>query len=453
MLLLFASALTEGGDKVGQQVRRSAYFWLGMYSLGIVLPLLVVVLSDVPARGGFIQDFAMALGLVGLAMLVMQFFLTARLRRITAPFGIDVIYYFHRYLAWVLCIVVLLHPLLLQWQPGLAWRSLGRDAVLQTGLASLVLLALLMTTSVWRKRIGMAYQQWRRLHLAASVLALALAFVHVWLVGYYKAQALLFSILLAMALAVLVLVLYVHVLRPLRLLRRPWRVSEVRAEQGSCWTLVLEPIGHAGLQFMPGQFAWLSLGHSPLSLQEHPFSLAAAESRNGTAVFTVKELGDFTGQIGATRVGSRAWVDGPYGVFSCDRYPRAPGYVFFGGGIGIAPILAMLQALAERGDARPHVLFAAHSRFDRIPRRDELVALREKLELLTVPVLEEPPQGWGGECGWMTPDMLRHYLVPDYLGHEFFLCGPKPMTDMVEHCLRGLGVPAARIHTELFAMA
>src|SRR5690606_17680518 len=119
-------------------------------------------------------------------------------------------------------------------------------------------------------------------------------------------------------------------------------------------------------------------GHGPFSLQEHPFSLACAPRADGAVQFTIKELGDFTGNIGSTQVGARAWVDGPYGVFSCARYPDAPGYVFFGGGIGIAPIFAMLQALVERGDKRPHLLFAAHSRFDRIPRRDELVALARR---------------------------------------------------------------------------
>lgn len=440
-------------NSVTHRVRRRAYVWLGLYVLGTLLPLLALLPAGVAARGGLVHEFALGLGLVGLAMLVMQFWLTARLRRMTAPFGIDVIYYFHRFLALTLCAVILLHPVLLQWQPGLDWSSLGRDTVLQTGLASLLLLVLIMLSSLWRRQFALAYQHWRRLHLAVSVLALALAFVHVWQVGWYTAHALMAGILLGMMLAVAALVLHVHLLRPFLLWRRPWRIAEVRAEHGDCWTLTLEPLGHAGLDFMPGQFAWLSVGHTPFSLQEHPFSFSGAPRRDGAVQFTIKELGDFTRNIGNIQAGTTAWVDGPYGVFSCDRYPDAAGYVFFGGGIGIAPILSMLQALAERGDARPHVLFAAHSRFDRVPRREELVALRNRLQLLPVPVLEEPPEGWQGECGWLTPVMLRNYLVPDYLGHEFFLCGPKPMTDLVEHCLRGLGVPAARIHMELFAMA
>jgi predicted ferric reductase len=37
---------------------------------------------------------------------------TARFRRATAPFGIDIIYYFHRYLGGMALVLVLAHPAL-----------------------------------------------------------------------------------------------------------------------------------------------------------------------------------------------------------------------------------------------------------------------------------------------------------------------------------------------------
>jgi len=41
----------------------------------------------------------MALGFAGIAMVWVQFLLTARFRRVSTPFGIDIIYCFQRYLA------------------------------------------------------------------------------------------------------------------------------------------------------------------------------------------------------------------------------------------------------------------------------------------------------------------------------------------------------------------
>jgi ferredoxin-NADP reductase len=32
----------------------------------------------------------------------------------------------------------------------------------------------------------------------------------------------------------------------------------------------------------------------------------------------------------------------------------------------------------------------------------------------------------------------------------YFVCGPDAMTQAMERCLRGLGVPASRVHSELF---
>ncbi len=51
----------------------------------------------------------MALGYAGMAMLGVQFALTARFKRATAPFGIDIVYYFHRYLAVAALAIVLAH--------------------------------------------------------------------------------------------------------------------------------------------------------------------------------------------------------------------------------------------------------------------------------------------------------------------------------------------------------
>lgn len=430
-----------------------AWLWIGFW-LGLCgLPLWLLLASPLPTKGGFWWNVAVAAGFVALALMVLQFFLTARVRAVTRPFGIDLIYYFHRQLAWVLCLLLVLHPLPLLWRDPALWSQLVGRWPMQSGALAWLLILLIMLSSVWRKRFGLAYQHWRRLHLLLALAATLLALAHVDAIRYYSAAAGLRGFWWLCLAAVLTLVLTVHLLRPAALLRRPWRITALRPEQGSCTTLMLQPEGHAGLQFLPGQFAWLSVGHSPFSLAEHPFSFSAAPQPDGRVQFTIKQLGDFTRAVPQLQPGTVAWVDGPYGVFSIDQQPEAPGYLFFGGGIGMAPLLSMLQALAGRGDTRPHVLFAAHSSFDRIPCREELVALAHRLDLRTVPVLEVPPPGWTGERGWFTTELLRRHLGPEYLGHHCFLCGPRPMTDLVERGLRELGFAPGQIHTELFAMA
>ncbi len=438
------------------QPPRPAAFWLGAYLLLVLAPLLALLLAPTPAKGGFWWDLGIALGFAGLIMLVLQFFITARLHRPAAPFGMDVIYYFHRCLAYALLAVVLAHPLLLvAANPAIvtqfSLRALSWSIV--SGMLALGLMLLLVASSVWRKALRLPYDIWRLLHLLMALAVVALAFAHLWSIGYYSATPALTGLWLLIALGLPLIVLQVRLLRPLRLLRHPWRLRDIREERGNCWTLTLEPEGHPGIDFMPGQFCWLSIGHSPLVMQEHPFSIASAPRDDGSLQFTIKELGDFTNHIGDTPPGTRVYVDGPYGVFSCDRYPNAPGYVFIGGGIGTAPLLGMLQALAQRGDPRHHVFLAAHSEWERIPRRDEMLDLRQRMNLNVVPVLESPPAGWEGESGYIDAEILRRHLPTDYRERVFFLCGPQVMLDAVQGSLAQLGVPRHHIHRELFDMA
>ena len=72
------------------------------------------------------------------------------------------------------------------------------------------------------------------------------------------------------------------------------------------WSLTIAPDGHAGLTYPAGQFVWLRLNCSAFSVREHPFSIASAPSDWKALRFLIKEVGDFTRQIGALPIGARA---------------------------------------------------------------------------------------------------------------------------------------------------
>ena len=234
---------------------------------------------------------------------------------------------------------------------------------------------------------------------------------------------------------------------------RPYRVRSVRQERGDAWTLALEPVRHPGIAFLPGQFGWLSLDRAPWRAGEHPFSFSSAPDEAGGVEMTIKELGDFTRTISRTDPGTIAYVDGPHGVFSLDLYPDARGFLFVAGGIGIAPILSMLRAMADRDDGRPARLVYGNPRWERATFREELDRLAARLDLEVVHVLREPPEGWEGEVGLPRPELVRRALESLPEGVQCFLCGPSPMSRMAERALREAGVPNRRIHIELFEMA
>ena len=429
-----------------------ALLWLVAYVLAVTVPLFALLPG--PAAGlGFGWDFTMALGYAGLAMLGVQFALTARFRRATAPFGIDIVYYFHRYLAVFALAVIGAHYALLRL---LHPEALGTadpasaPAHMTAGRIALALFAVVVLVALARKRVQLEYDRWRFMHALLATTAFALALWHLhgagrfldtawkqWLWGVYGAFW-------------VALIVYVRVVRPVHARSHPWAVAEVRPERGQVWTLALEPRSGAPLRFAPGQFAWLTLRASPFAMREHPFSIASSAERGQRIEVSIKDLGNFTSTIKDVQVGETAWIDAPYGTFSIDDCPQAAGYAFVAGGIGIAPIMSMLRTLADRGDRRPLVLFYGNRVWDRIAFREELEALTTRLRLEVVNVLLEPPDGWAGERGFVSEEILMRHLPPERHLFHCFLCGPTPMTTSVERSLAALGIPAAQVHSEIF---
>lgn len=426
--------------------------WIAAYLLAISTPMLLLLASATPGRAGFWWDFSMAIGFAAAVTLGLQFVLTARFRRLSAPFGIDIVYYFHRYMAVFAFLLLLGHWLLLRLvYPESLGAADPREAPLHlsAGRAALLCFALLVLSSIWRKQLRIAYEPWRVMHVLLSVAGLALAVVHLQGVGNYShlaGQALFWQIFLVLW---IMLIIYVRVIKPARMLRRPYRVDRVRRETGSACTLVLQPQGHDGLRFAPGQFAWLTLRASPFAFREHPFSIASSATTSGQLEFTIKALGDFTGTLPNIRAGELAYLDGPYGAFSIDRVD-ADAFVLIAGGVGIAPIASMLRTMAERGDRRAVLLVYANRHRDGIILREELESLRARLDLRIVHVLQEPQSLPGAEAGLISRELLARVLPQQRKALQCFVCGPTPMLRVAEQALHALGVPMREVHSEIF---
>jgi len=286
-------------------------------------------------------------------------------------------------------------------------------------------------------------------HGVLAVIAVVAALVHVLLVNYYVDTLWKQALWSLMAAAFIWLLLWVRLLRPLKMRRRPWTVERVRPERDRTTVLTLRPDGHDGLRFEPGQFAWITVDRSVFSVTSHPFSLCSSAETSGSIEVAIKAAGDFSSSVATVNSGTRVYLDGPHGVFSIDQYEGA-GFCLIAGGVGIAPALSMLETLADRGDARPVVLFAGNREWDSIIFRDRIDELTARLDLKVVHVLEDPPPGWTAETGYLNGDILARHLPPGYQRFQFFACGPNPMLDAVEAALVKIGTPADRIHTERF---
>jgi 3-phenylpropionate/trans-cinnamate dioxygenase ferredoxin reductase subunit len=183
-------------------------------------------------------------------------------------------------------------------------------------------------------------------------------------------------------------------------------------------------------------------------MREHPFSFASSAENPDRIEFGIKALGDFTQTIKDVKPGTKAFLDGPYGVFTSDRYENTAGFVMIAGGIGITPIYSILLTLADRGDERPLTLIYSSKKWEDITYREEIEALKNKLDLTVIHVLREPPDNWSGETGYVDKELLRRYIPKRPATRNYFICAAPKMMDQVEQALHDLDVPVTHVHME-----
>ena len=432
-----------------------ATLWVVAYFLLVLAPLLLLFPQPRPEGREFWREVSVALGFAGLSLMGLQFLPTARLPFLANVFPLDTLYRFHHRTSIASFFLILAHPLILFIYNPNALRLLNvLDAPPRARAGTLGLLGLIVIviTSVWRPRLRLSYELWRVTHDVLAVAIAALALYHILNVNWHTSVPRQRAFWIAWAVVWGAMVLYVRVLKPWMMLQRPWRVREVRPERGQSWTLSLEPEGHQGLPFLAGQVAWLTIRRSPFGIREHPFSFTSSAAERDHIAFTIRELGDFTSSVGDIMPGERAYVDGPYGTFDLDQH-AGPGYVFVAGGIGSAPIMSMLRTMADREDEHSVVLFYGNRNWEDVIFREEISELEGRLNLKVVHVLEDPAEGWEGEAGYITRDVLDRHLPQDRRERVYFICGPVPMIALVERSLQSLGVPLSQIHSERYEMA
>ena len=215
--------------------------------------------------------------------------------------------------------------------------------------------------------------------------------------------------------------------------------------------LVLRLVDPGELKYFPGQYVDIKVPGSDAS---RSFSMANTTSRDtGLLEFVIKVYpgGVFSEYLDRRlEVGHRLDLTGPFGVFTLRDNPDAR-LVFVGGGAGMAPILALLRSMAERGIDRPTTFYyGARTRPD-LCFEEELRSLEQTLPRFRyVPALSEHAgeEEWDGEAGLITDVVRRN--EPDLSGADAYVCGPPPMVEAAIPLLEGLGVMTKHVYYDKF---
>ncbi len=214
--------------------------------------------------------------------------------------------------------------------------------------------------------------------------------------------------------------------------------------------LVIRLLKPKEIKFFPGQYLDFTV---PGTDETRSFSIANPSSRDGRLEFIIKIYPDglFSRFLARDLAdGDRLEVTGPFGVFTL-RESHDAELIFVGGGAGLAPILALLRSMAERGIHRKATFFYGARRRADLCFEAELHRLEQVLPgFRYVPALSEPTAecAWAGEVGLIT-DVVKRTMT-DLSGWDAYVCGPPPMVEAAMATLTGLGVAEGRVYYDKF---
>ena len=383
---------------------------------------------------------ASAVGLVGLA-------LVARPRRVERRYGLDRMFVWHRILGETMAVLVGVHVFVgvAEWASTegvlTAVRDLtGRQPYMAAATVGSALIGLVTISSLRTLRRRLSYETWYFVHLLAYA-GFALSFSHEIVIGGdLSDDRTARAAWVAAHAAVAVWLAWGRWGHLLGAYTRPLRVAEVRPLNDDTVELRLDGPGLRLVEADAGQFVLLRPLATRLWWQAHPYSLSGAPDTDGLR-FTVKRRGDASASIATLAPGTRVAVEGPYGACTPDVIGDDK-VVFVVGGVGIAPVLAMLPRLPA--GARPVVLYRAHAAKDLV-HLDELQRLCAERGGV-VHTLVGPTAALAARDP-IAEQVLRR-AVPDMADRVAVLCGPERLLHAARAGLRAAGVPSNRIHYE-----
>ena len=225
----------------------------------------------------------------------------------------------------------------------------------------------------------------------------------------------------------------------------PARLCEVIQESATIKTFVIEP--EEPVPFDAGQFVELSIP----GIGEAPFTPSSAPAANGKIDITVMRVGSLTDILHELKPGAALGIRGPLG----NRYPvdtdfKGKDILVVGGGVGLAPLRALLYALLARIDTYNKVVvrFGARSPDDLIFKSLMQEWLSDSSPLDMVISVDADPKGvWKGPVGLVTTilDDLP-VAIPNTVA---VVCGPPIMMKFATLKLLELGFTDSQIYLSM----
>ena len=334
------------------------FIWAEMYPLGSRFTSLPTTLSSL----------GQITGLVGIILFSFAMILSSRTRFIDKLFaGTDRMYKVHHTIGLFAFLFVLFHPLFMagtymffSLRSAALFLIPGSDIALDFGIYSILFMLVLIPITLFAR---FRYEIMKFLH---QILGISFLFAagHVLLVDSDVSHSIPLRVYV-MAFIVLGILSYAYrtLLGRLTIKKYEYVVTEVITQPANTVEIRMSPKdGKRGMNYLPGQFLFISFTSDVVGGEKHPYSIASSP-RNDYLSIVVKALGDYTTELQNLSVGAEANVEGPYGAFVYSKTfrPNNKKQIWIAGGSGLAPFLGMVRDLGmlDRDDDEKY-LFVVH---------------------------------------------------------------------------------------------
>ncbi len=205
------------------------------------------------------------------------------------------------------------------------------------------------------------------------------------------------------------------------------------------------------VDFIPGQFLRIFFDpENPQNKDLNKFlSFSCAPGKDYIQVTKKNSGSAFCQKLWGLKADDTVQIKAPLG--KCVLKPEYKKICFLIGGIGITPVISMLETINLQKLDHDAVLVYSNLTEDGIAFRPELDRWAAETPSIHVvyTVDGEPPRSEGILSRRIDQEMVRNH-VPDIPDRHFFIFGPPAMGDAMRDLCQDLGVADEKIHLEKF---
>ncbi|MFH1007003.1 MAG: FAD/NAD(P)-binding protein [Candidatus Latescibacterota bacterium] len=225
----------------------------------------------------------------------------------------------------------------------------------------------------------------------------------------------------------------------------PAKIESVVEETSNITTFLVRP--EQPIPFRAGQFVELSVP----GIGEAPFTPSSSPAVSDYMEITIMRVGKVTERLHSLSPGADVGIRGPLG----QPYPLGDflgrEVLIVGGGVGLAPLRALLFALFEEMDLYKKIIvrYGARTPSDLVYRSalSEAWGKADALDLMVT--VDRGDETWTGHEGVVTSILDGDKLTSDVANGVVVVCGPPTMMRFTTLSLLGLGYDKKSIYLSM----